>query len=83
MLERFQSLIAAVAEHVCLSHTQMTEAFTAFSALLTGCYDGYAAELLEHEAIPDDVAHFIDLFNMERRFKKSAYHILHGIRSSD
>ncbi|MDC0507914.1 TetR/AcrR family transcriptional regulator [Luminiphilus sp.] len=83
MLEQFNTLIAAIAEHLDLSHTQTMEAFSAFSALLTGCFDGHAPGLLEHEAIPDDVAHFIDLFNMERRFKQNAYHILQGIRSVD
>ncbi|MDB2660428.1 TetR/AcrR family transcriptional regulator [Luminiphilus sp.] len=83
MLEQFNTLIAAIAEHLDLSHTQTMEAFSAFSALLTGCFDGHAPGLLEREAIPDDVAHFIDLFNMERRFKQNAYHILQGIRSVD
>ena len=83
MLERFDTLIAAIAEHLALSHPQTMEAFSAFSALLTGCFDGHAPGLLEREAIPDDVAHFIGLFNMERRFKKNAYHILQGIRSVD
>ena len=81
MLKQFDTLIAAIAEHLDLSHTQTMEAFSAFSALLTGCFDGYTPGLLEREAIPDDVAHFIDLFNMERRFKQNAYHILQGIRS--
>ncbi len=83
MLEQFDTLIAAIAEHLDLSHTQTMEAFSAFSALLTGCFDGHAPGLLEREGIPDDVAHFIDLFNMERRFKQNAYHILQGIRSVD
>ncbi|MDC6458808.1 TetR family transcriptional regulator [Luminiphilus sp.] len=83
MLERFDTLIAAIAEHLDLSHPQTMEAFSAFSALLTGCFDGHAPGLLEREAIPDDVAHFIGLFNMERRFKQNAYHILQGIRSVD
>lgn len=83
MLERFDTLIAAIAEHLALSRPQTMEAFSAFSALLTGCFDGHAPGLLEREAIPDDVAHFIGLFNMERRFKQNAYHILQGIRSVD
>jgi len=82
MAQYFHTMVQQLAGPLDLTHEQTLAALIGISALMTGSYDGAATPLVVQEDLPDDIAAFVEYFDMESRFRTTASYVLQGIRAS-